>query len=161
MQLLKWCHETGIEASYNLLYGFPQETRDDYAELPEICLRLSHLRPPSSMCQVIFERFSPYHFDADRFKLRLRPWNEYRYIYPESRVIFDRIAYFFQGNWEGQTEDPLDYVAPDARRVGGVARGLEGAADLLLLREGAGLPADWRQPAAAARRSAAASAASI
>lgn len=112
IQMLKWCHEYGIHASYNVLYGFPQETAADYETLPTLCRMISHLRPPQFVTEVVFERFSPYFFDAARFKLQLQPWPEYGHIYPSSRVDLEKIAYFFSGQWEGQTSEPAAYIGP-------------------------------------------------
>jgi ribosomal peptide maturation radical SAM protein 1 len=112
IQLLKWCFELDIDPGYNFLYGFPQEVSQDYAHLPELCQMISHLRPPNTTCAIIFERFSPYYFDRERFKLSIQPWEEYGLIYPESRVDLSRIAYFFRGKWDGQQADPEEYTAP-------------------------------------------------
>jgi ribosomal peptide maturation radical SAM protein 1 len=112
IQLLKWCRELGIEPIYNVLYGFPGETPDQYSDLPDLFRILSHLRPPGTVCPVFFERFSPYHFEKERFGLTLWPNPIYRYIFPDCRVQLDKIAYFFAGKWQGQVADPEEYIAP-------------------------------------------------
>ena len=111
IQLLKWCYEDGIDPFWNILYGFPGERAEQYKDLPRLLRLLSHLRPPSGMTPVIFERFSPYHFDKDKFKLKLTPFPLYGKLYP-STVDFDKVAYYFHGTWEGQTMDPEEYLAP-------------------------------------------------
>lgn len=110
IQLLKWCRELGIQTNYNILYGFPQEAPDDYADLPTIFRMLGHLDPPIAVGRVVIERFSPYFFDQERFQLRYEPWSEYRYVYPAG-VDLAKIAYFFRGSWADQAGDPEDYVA--------------------------------------------------
>ena len=112
IQLLKWCQEIGIHVCYNVLYGFPQETPDDYGNLPTMFCMLSHLQPPGSMVPVTIERFSPYFFDKERFKLQYRPRPEYDYIYPTPRVDIPKVAYFFHGSWADQAGEPDEYVAP-------------------------------------------------
>jgi hypothetical protein len=112
IQLLKWCHELGIHVSYNILYGFPQEMPDDYGNLPSILRMLGHLQPPGDMVPVVVERFSPYFFESERFKLQYRPWREYEYIYPTPRVEIAKVAYFFHGSWADQVGEPDEYVAP-------------------------------------------------
>ena len=37
VQLLKWCKEYGIEVDWNILYGFPGETREDYRRFCACC----------------------------------------------------------------------------------------------------------------------------
>ena len=112
IQLLKWCHELGMHVCYNMLFGFPQETPDDYATLPATFRMLGHLQPPGDMVRVAIERFSPYFFDSDRFGLHYEPSAEYQYIYPAPRVDISKIAYFFDGTWRDQAGDPDEYVAP-------------------------------------------------
>lgn len=111
IQLLKWCFEDGIDAYWNILYGFPGERPEQYKDLPRLLRLLSHLRPPSGMSPVIFERFSPYHFEKEKFKLTLTPFPLYPMLYP-SPVEYDKVAYYFQGKWEGQLADPQEYISP-------------------------------------------------
>jgi hypothetical protein len=107
---VKWCSEVGISLIYNILYGFPLETPDDYTDLPEIFLKMSHLQTPY-MYPVQFQRFSPYDFDRDRFKLKLKPHYLYKSIYP-SWVDLEKIAFTFQGKWEGKEANPDEYIQP-------------------------------------------------
>ena len=112
IQLLKWCKESGIDPAYNVLYGFPGETPDQYSDLPDLFRVLSHLRPPGTVSPVLFERFSPYHFEREKFGLTLWPSPIYSYIFPVGRVHLDKIAYFFEGRWQGQLANPEDYMTP-------------------------------------------------
>lgn len=111
IQLLKWCLEDGIDPSWNILYGFPGESPSQYEDLPRILRLLFHLRPPGGISPVIFERFSPYHFDQQKFKLTLTPFPLYCMLYPE-QVNYDKVAYYFHGKWEGQEVDPQEYISP-------------------------------------------------
>ena len=111
IQLLKWCLEEGIDPLWNILYGFPGERPEQYEDLPRILRLLSHLRPPSGISPVIFERFSPYHFEREKFKLSLTPFPLYCMLYPE-QVDYNKVAYYFHGKWEGQTMDPQEYITP-------------------------------------------------
>ena len=111
IQLLKWCYEDGIDPYWNILYGFPGERAEQYKDLPRLMRLLSHLRPPGGLSPVIFERFSPYHFEKEKFKLTLTPFPLYPLLYP-SPVEYDKVAYYFHGRWEGQTEDPQEYIKP-------------------------------------------------
>ena len=96
IQLLKWCYELGIRPVWNILYGFPGEIDDDYRGMPDVIRSISHLCPPSDVPQVMYERFSPYHYDSKNFGINLCPAQEYNYIFPRQRVAFNRIAYFFE-----------------------------------------------------------------
>lgn len=111
VQLLKWCHEFGINPLWNILYGFPGETPEDYKDYPRIFRLLSHLCPPTNMGPVIFERFSPYHFDREKFGLKLRPQNAYSLVFPQAHLDMERLAYYFDGTWEGK-DDSFEYINP-------------------------------------------------
>lgn len=112
IQLLKWCFEYGIDPSWNILFGFPGENAGQYADLPRLLRLLFHLHPPAGISPVIFERFSPYHFEREKFKLSLTPFPLYQMLYPKHLIDFDKIAYYFHGKWEGQESDPAEYIQP-------------------------------------------------
>jgi ribosomal peptide maturation radical SAM protein 1 len=112
VQLLRWCFEFGIDPSWNILYGFPGERSEQYEELPHIFRLLSHLRPPVGISPVIFERFSPYHFEREKFKLKLEPIPHYRMLYPEHLVDYNKIAYYYDGHWDDRVDDPQEYIRP-------------------------------------------------
>ncbi len=111
IQLLKWCFEYDVEPSWNILYGFPGEHAGQYEELPNILRLLFHLPPPVGVTPVIFERFSPYHSNTAKYDLKLRPFPIYGLLYPESLVDYEKLAYYFEGEW-GQEQDPQDYIQP-------------------------------------------------
>jgi ribosomal peptide maturation radical SAM protein 1 len=112
IQLLKWCFEYGIDPQWNILCGFPGEHPDQYKYLPQIFRLLFHLRPPAGISPVIFERFSPYHFDREKFKLALTPSPIYRLLFPEQMVDYDMIAYYFEGRWADQQSSHEEYMQP-------------------------------------------------
>lgn len=110
VQLLKWCFEEDIHASWNLLYGFPGETDEDYKLLGERFRMVSHLRPPRAIGPIRFERFSPYFFDSEKFNLRLYPSHLYESIYPRSRVALDEIAYYFDSHTDANVSAVNKYL---------------------------------------------------
>jgi ribosomal peptide maturation radical SAM protein 1 len=112
IQLLKWCYELGLTPVYNLLFGFPGETTDDYDGLPRLFALLAHLQPAANLQQVLFERFSPFFLAPEKFSLTLRPVDVYQFLFPQSRVRLEKIAYYFQGRWAGQQGEPAEYMQP-------------------------------------------------
>jgi hypothetical protein len=117
VQLLKWCYELGVRPVWNILYGFPGETDEDYAAMPDLIRSISHLCPPSDAQQVVFERFSPYHYESDHFGLTLTPARQYQYIFPKQRVALDRIAYFFEDTRPEHSEHPRRRADATLREV--------------------------------------------
>jgi ribosomal peptide maturation radical SAM protein 1 len=110
VQLLKWCREYGIRCDWNLLYGFPGETREDYARQLELLRRIRHLGAPSACGPLRLDRFSPYHRAPRDFGLtRVRPLPSYRFLYPFPDESLMRLAYYFEFDYAAEV-DPRGYA---------------------------------------------------
>jgi ribosomal peptide maturation radical SAM protein 1 len=98
---LRWARYYGIRAAWNLLWGFPGETEEDYRQQLGLLRHLTHLEPPAGAGRIWMERYSPIFFDRDTFPARfVRPEASYSYVYPPN-VDLDRAAYFFDYELEG------------------------------------------------------------
>ena len=105
VNLLRWAQYYEMHVDWNLLWGFPGETAQDYAEQAAAMPHLLHLQPPTSANRIWLERFSPLFTEHDTFRLRRRtPERSYRYIYPDD-VDLERVAYFFDYEIEGALPD--------------------------------------------------------
>ena len=105
VNLLRWAQYYGIDVGWNLLWGFPGETEQDYTDQARVIPHLLHLQPPSMADRIWLERFSPLFTEHDTFRLRRRtPERSYRYIYPDD-VDLERVAYFFDYDLEGGLPD--------------------------------------------------------
>ena len=100
VNFLRWARYYGIDVSWNILWGFPGETPEDYAAQAAAVPHLVHLQPPTSADRVWLERFSP--LFTRPMPVR-EPEASYRHVYPTA-VDLDRVAYFF----DYETEAPLD-----------------------------------------------------
>jgi ribosomal peptide maturation radical SAM protein 1 len=97
VQLLKWCAEHGVTADWNVLYGVPGETADDYESMLSVIAAISHLQPPTACGPIRLDRFSPYHNDPKAFGITaVTPMAPYRWLYPADADALDRIAYYFE-----------------------------------------------------------------
>lgn len=115
VQLLKWCREYGINADWNLLYGFPGETREDYRQMLDLFPAIRFLGPPAAWGPVRLDRFSPYFNEAGRNGItRVRPLPSYGYLYPFSEQGVSRIAYSFDYGYEDGL-DPAGLAEPVIR----------------------------------------------
>jgi ribosomal peptide maturation radical SAM protein 1 len=102
INLLRWAQYYGIDVAWNLLWGFPGETEQDYADQAAVIPHLFHLQPPASASRIWLERFSPLFTE---FRLRHRtPERSYRYVYP-GHVDLERVAYFFDYELDGGWPD--------------------------------------------------------
>ena len=112
IQLLKWAREYGIVVEWNLLYGFPGETREDYEAILRLLPALRFLRPPCAVGPIRMDRFSPYYDSPGEFGLtNVRPILAYNYLYQASDDdALHRIAYYFDFDYEPGV-DPTGYAA--------------------------------------------------
>jgi ribosomal peptide maturation radical SAM protein 1 len=115
IQLLKWCREYDISVSWNLLFGFPGETQEDYQETLELLKAIRFLQPPTACGPVRLDRFSPFFVDPAAFGIvNVRPMPVYRFIYPFPEESIRRIAYYFDYDYAPEV-DPRGY-ADDVQR---------------------------------------------
>lgn len=111
IQLMKWAREFGITVEWNILYGFPGETPEDYNRMLELLKSIRFLRPPCAAGPIRLDRFSPYHNSPGEFGLiNVRPMKTYRYLYPFDEESLKRIAYYFDFDYEAD-RDPSGYAA--------------------------------------------------
>ncbi len=95
VNLLRWAQYYDIRAEWNILWGFPGETEQDYAGQAAVIPHLRHLRPPAVAARIWLERFSPLFTGNGTLPLGHRtPERSYQYVYPGD-VDLDRAAYFF------------------------------------------------------------------
>ena len=92
---------------WNLLYGFPGETEDDYLETVQLIQAAWHLDPPTGYRPVRLDRFSPYHADPAGFGMvNVRPMQPFLNLYPFDLEVVDKIAYYFDFDYaDGRRDD--------------------------------------------------------
>lgn len=112
VRCLKWCAYYGIGVNWNLIWGFPGETVQDYTREREVLKLLTHLEPPVGGGRIWLERFSP-HFSDPAFPVTLmRAEASYAHVYP-AHVDLMRAAYFFDYQM-GDTVDDTEHAATNA-----------------------------------------------
>lgn len=127
VNLLRWAYHYGIHVTWNLLWGFPGESEQDYAAQADVMRSLVHLPPPGGGGRIWMERFSPIFEDREMFPAtRISPDLSYRYVYP-AEVDLDRVAYFFEYDLDDTLPDEAygetdEVVAAWARAWAGEAR---------------------------------------
>ncbi|MDQ3650658.1 MAG: RiPP maturation radical SAM C-methyltransferase [Acidobacteriota bacterium] len=111
IQLLKWAQEYNIIVEWNVLYGFPGETLEDYAKMLDMLRAIRFLRPPCATGPIRLDRFSPYHNAPAEFGLiNVRPMTIYSYLYPFDAETLSRMAYYFDFDYQPGV-DPTGYAA--------------------------------------------------
>jgi ribosomal peptide maturation radical SAM protein 1 len=94
VNLLRWSRYYGIDVAWNVLWGIPGETAQDYATQAAFFPDLAHLQPPEGEGRIWMERFSPLFGEPDELFASRSPEASYRYVYPKA-VDLRRLAYFF------------------------------------------------------------------
>ena len=103
IQLMRWCRELGVQAAWNVLYGFPGEDVAEYAHVIELLPQLAHLDPPQHCGQVRADRHSPYFSQPKRYNIDLVLEPAYAYVYPIDKSSLARIAYYFDMGFSGKS----------------------------------------------------------
>ena len=110
IQLLKWCKEYGIGVDWNMLYGFPGETQQDYDEILKFLPAIRFLGAPTGYGAIRLDRFSPYFDHSDDYGLiNVRSLSPYQYLYPFDEPSLKSIAYYFDFDYH-PTVDPTGYA---------------------------------------------------
>ena len=123
VNLLRWAQYYDIRAEWNILWGFPGETEQDYAGQAAVIPHLRHLRPPAVAGRIWLERFSPLFTGNGTLPLgRRTPERSYRYVYPGD-VDLDRAAYFFDYDTGPACRTARTRVSGPRRRNGPVPGG--------------------------------------
>lgn len=94
VRCMKWCAYYGIGVNWNLIWGFPEERREDYERQLHALKCITHLEPPIGSGRIWLERFSPHYTDPTFPVLNMRAEASYEYVYPVG-VDLMKAAYFF------------------------------------------------------------------
>ena len=117
LQALKWFSEPGIEVKWNILYGFPDEDASEYEKLADLLPSIVHLHPPLAVGRVRLDRFSPYFEDPARYgMINVGPNRSFNYVYPFSRDVLARLAYYYEYDY-ADAREPNKYAAEMLRQA--------------------------------------------
>lgn len=95
LRLLRWCRELGIRVMWNVLWGFPGEDDDWYAETAKLIPALHHLMPPRLVTRLRYDRYSVYQARAGEYGLTLEPAEAMRMTYDLEPPLLDDLTYYF------------------------------------------------------------------
>ncbi|MEW2512471.1 RiPP maturation radical SAM C-methyltransferase [Streptomyces sp. NPDC046870] len=129
VRTLRECENHALTCSWNLLYGFPGETADDYTPVIDQLPALVHLQPPSGAHRIQLERFSPHFTDPGLGFGERRPAAMYQHVYDLPEHELADLVYLFD-------TEPAGIAGPVERRLKeAVADWRAGHADSRLLCE--------------------------
>lgn len=118
VQLLKHCKECGVYPTWNIIYGSPGETREDYRQMLALMDKITHLVPPEGFIPLCMQRFSRYFKEPDKYGIEnVRPEESYRFVYPFSEEERKNLAYCFEYDLRTEVKPPADEVLQLSRAV--------------------------------------------
>jgi ribosomal peptide maturation radical SAM protein 1 len=110
--LLRWCMEIGVDAHWNLLYGFPGEDLTSFAQTGDLIQKLSHLSPPGGCIPIRVDRFSPnYERWQEQGFQSVTPVRAYKHIFAGEPEEIAQLAYFFDYE-HAHSEELFELAAP-------------------------------------------------
>lgn len=136
LQLLRYAREYGVRLSWSILWGFPDEQDDWYAEMARFFPLLEHLQPPARTIRMRVDRFGVYHTKAVQEGRPLELWTSLRHVYPLPDEELLDLAYFFRfpgdsDPFEPSREDPAGprsmVARPGVRAVRAAVQGWRSA----------------------------------
>ena len=95
IEFLKNTKQFGIDVIWNYIWNFPCEKQQSYDEMCTYIPLISHLKPPSTLIEVGYQRFSEYFSNYRKYNLNLKPIKYYNYVYPFGEERLSKLAYFF------------------------------------------------------------------
>lgn len=95
--LMRYAKSLGVSISWNLLAGFPGDKCEWYDRLSDLIPQIHHLQPPSGVCELSLDRFSPYFDNPTKFGIKnLRPHPGYAEVFGTG-IDLRKLAYHFVG----------------------------------------------------------------
>ncbi len=120
--LLRWCRELGIQVHWNVLFGFPEESLEDYSTLHEVMTQLAHLQAPDICGPIRLDRFSPNYERWEEHGFRaIYPLPVYGHLFPLDEAGLGEAAYYF--GYEHAHSDRLLELGRDVMEFGAAWRG--------------------------------------
>ncbi|HSR68642.1 MAG TPA: RiPP maturation radical SAM C-methyltransferase [Acidobacteriota bacterium] len=110
VMLLRYGRSSGVNMTWNILWGFPGDQPEDYEETLAVVPLIHHLQPPNAVGHLSVERFSPYFFQPERHGVsNIRPLMAYRDVLPAHAAI-EKMGYHFVADYESGGYDRIDLV---------------------------------------------------
>lgn len=113
VRMLRDAEDLSLNVTWNILYGFPGETEEDYRTLLRKFTTLEHLQPPTGAWRIALERFSPHFEDPKQGFMFRRPAEIYDFIYRVPRDELYDLVYLFDtsaAGISGPIEDDLKHA---------------------------------------------------
>lgn len=117
LALLRYGAITDVLIKWNLLYAFPGDRAEHYAEMAALLPAMHHLTPPNGLVHLSLDRFSPYFDHADQHGISdIEPLPAYAKVFPPHANV-RALAYHFAARWPSGILDAPQVLADLWRKV--------------------------------------------
>lgn len=104
IELLRLAKACDLALNWNHLIGFPGDQSADYWKVVDMIPALVHLNPPSALCGLSIDRFSPYFERPQIYGVRaIKPMASYFDVLPDQADIFST-AYHFSAEYSSESK---------------------------------------------------------
>lgn len=108
--LLRYARIVDLAVNWNLLYAFPGDRLEWYASTAELMPLLRHLNPPTGLCHLSIDRFSPYFERPHEYQItNLQAMPPYFDVLPD-QVDHHQIAYHFEGAYSSESREHPEFM---------------------------------------------------
>lgn len=104
LNFLKCGRANDIYLSWNIIYGFPGETVEDYIEQIELIPLIEHLQPPNNANMLVFARNNEYVDHSEEYGLKMSPSRIYSFSCPQKKEYIDDTAIYFDAQMKVSNE---------------------------------------------------------
>lgn len=127
LNFLKFSRKYRIFLSWNVLYGFPGETPEDYREQCSLFPLIAHFQPPTSHSWMIYARDNAYSLHPERYGLTLTTGGQYALSCPANQEYMDDVALYYDRKtpvpaWLPEAAEALRRSVAEWSAQGSVAR---------------------------------------
>ena len=98
LSFMKAALENDQYISWNIIYGFPGETEDDYREQIAMMPYIEHYTPPISCALMLYARDNEYTTNPEKYSLKLQPSYLYTYFCPDDKAYIDDVAIYYDAD---------------------------------------------------------------
>lgn len=103
--LLRYARIVDLAVNWNLLYAFPGDRLEWYESTAKLMPLLTHLNPPTGLCHLSIDRFSPYFERPGEYQItNLQAMAPYFDVLPDS-VDHHQLAYHFEGVYHSESRE--------------------------------------------------------
>lgn len=101
LNFLKKAVENGIDVIWGLIADFPEQDIEWFKKSAEDFPLFHHLPPPTRINELMFQRYSHYYANKDIYKLNLKPFPSFKFLYHLDAKELNDLCHDFHSEYYG------------------------------------------------------------